>query len=160
MKSLEALLKKRLKTVPKWLVWGFVVLSFIGFLDAAYLTAKHYLEIPINCSLFEGCGEVTSSQYATILNIPVSLAGAGYYLLIFVLVIAYLDTKKERILYFISRLTFLGFIVSLWFLYLQLFVIKAICLYCMISFTTSTLLFILGLILLQLEGKEVAVNKS
>ncbi|MDP3991514.1 MAG: vitamin K epoxide reductase family protein [Candidatus Colwellbacteria bacterium] len=160
MKSLEALLKKQLKTVPRWLVWGFIALSFIGFLDATYLTAKHYLGIPINCSFFTGCEEVTSSQYATILDIPVSLAGAGYYLLIFVLVIAYLDTKKERILYFISRLTPLGFIASLWFLYLQLFVIKAICLYCMISFTTSTLLFILGLILLQLEGKEIAVNKS
>jgi uncharacterized membrane protein len=160
MKSLEALLKKQLKTVPKWLVWGFVVLSFIGFMDAAYLTAKHYLGIPINCSLLKGCEEVTSSQYATILDIPVSLAGAGYYLLIFVLMISYLDTKKERILYFISRLTPLGFIASLWFLYLQLFVIKAICLYCIISFTTSTLLFILGLILLQLEGKEMAINKS
>ena len=160
MTSLETLLKKRLKTVPKWLIWGFVILSFIGFLDATYLTAKHYLGIPINCSLFEGCEKVTSSQYATIFDIPVSLAGAGYYLLIFVLMIAYLDTKKERILYFISRLALLGFIASLWFLYLQLFVIKAICLYCMISFTTSTLLFILGLILLQLESKEIAVNKS
>ena len=149
MTSSETLLKKQLKAVPKWLIWGFVILSFIGFLDATYLTVKHYLGVPINCSLFEGCEEVTSSQYATILDVPVSLVGIGFYLLIFVLMIAYLDTKKERILYFISRLTFLGFIASLWFLYLQLFVIKAICLYCIISFTTSTLLFILSLILLK-----------
>ena len=158
--NLKTSSSKQLRPVPKWIIWSFVVVSLIGFSDATYLTAKHYLGVPINCSLFEGCEEVTSSQYAAIFGIPVSLAGAGYYLLIFVLMIAYLDTRKERITYFISRLTPLGFIASLWFLYLQLFVIGAICLYCMISFTTSTLLFILGLILLQLESKEIAVNKS
>ena len=87
-----------------------------------------------------------------ILGIPVALLGAIYYLVIFALVIAYLDTKKEQVLYFTARFTSIGFLASLWFLYLQLFVIKEICLYCVISVFTSTTLFILGIILLRLKG--------
>lgn len=58
----------------KWLVLGFLILGFLGFLDATYLTVKHYLGTPINCSIFEGCEKVTTSQYATVGGVPVSVA--------------------------------------------------------------------------------------
>jgi uncharacterized membrane protein len=134
---------------PKWLVWLFVLVSFAGFLDASYLTAKHYLGTPIGCSIFEGCEKVTTSQYATIGAIPVALLGAIYYLALFALAVAYLDTKREKIMVFAAWLTPLGFLASLWFVYLQLFVIKAICLYCLISALTSTALFVLGLFVIK-----------
>lgn len=153
MMNLEKSLNKPSTPIPKWLVWLFVLFSFAGFLDATYLAVKHYLGTPINCSIFAGCEKVTTSQYATLLGIPVALLGAIYYLLILVLVIAYLDTTKERVLYFTARLTPIGFLASLWFLFLQLFVIKALCLYCVISALTSTTLFILGIILLKLKGR-------
>ena len=152
MTNLEISLNKPSTPIHKWLVWLFLLFSFVGFLDAGYLTVKHYLGTPITCSFFEGCEKVTTSQYATILGIPVALLGVIYYLLIFVLVIAYLDTKKEQVLYFTVRFTSIGFLISLWFLYLQVFVIKAICPYCVVSALTSITLFILGIILLRLKG--------
>ncbi|MBI5306590.1 vitamin K epoxide reductase family protein [Candidatus Wolfebacteria bacterium] len=153
MTNLEISLNKPSTPIRKWLVWLFLLFSFIGFLDAGYLAVKYYLGTPINCSFFDGCEKVTTSQYAAILGIPVALLGAIYYLFIFILAVAYFDTKKEKILYFTARFVFVGFFVSLWFLYLQLFIIKAVCLYCIFSAITSIILFLLGLFVIKLQRK-------
>lgn len=124
---------------------SFLALSLIGFLDSAYLSAKHYLGTPVACSIFEGCEKVLTSQYATIYGIPVALLGVFYYLTIFILTILYWDTGKAQFLQFAAYLTIAGFLASLWFVYLQLFVIGSICIYCIISAVASMLLFTLGL---------------
>lgn len=131
----------------------FLAVSFLGFLDVTYLTAEHYLGLPLNCSVFEGCEQVVASKYATIGSIPVALFGAIYYLSIFLLAIFYLDTKRIVALILAVLLTPLGLSASLWFLYLQLFIIKALCLYCIISAISSTSLFILGIVTLKLLNK-------
>ena len=153
MMNLEAPLNKQSTLIHKLLIWGFIVVSLIGFLDATYLTTKHYLRTPINCSVFNGCEEVTTSKYSTVAGIPVALLGAIYYLTIFILGIAYVDTKKEALAYFAARLTLIGFIVSLWLVYLQFFVLHALCLYCLVSAVTSTTLFVLGFFVLRLKNK-------
>ena len=138
--------------IPKWLFALFlIIISFIGFLDATYITLKHYLGVPITCSILNGCEKVTTSVYSTVFNIPVALIGSVYYLIIFALIILYLDIKKETIFYTASKITALGFIASIWFTYLQIFVLKAFCFYCLVSSGTSTILFILGIIALKLK---------
>ena len=159
MKNLEISSTKPLAIIPKWIVFTLIVVSLIGFLDATYLTVKHYLGTPLECSIFEGCEQVTTSQYATIFNIPVALGGAVYYLFIFILLIAYLDTKRNWLISVIPPITIIGFIASVWFVYLQLFVIKAICIYCLISALTSTTLFLLGLFVLKLKGSSNHIVK-
>ncbi|MCG3114044.1 MAG: vitamin K epoxide reductase family protein [Candidatus Manganitrophus sp. SA1] len=123
--------------------------SLIGFIDAAYLTAKHYLGAPPPCGRFGGCETVTTSEYAAIAGVPLALLGAVYYLAVFLSVIAYLDTRRPGILRMTAGFTAVGFLASLWFVYLQLFVIKAICPYCMLSAFASTVLFIVGMIVLR-----------
>ena len=123
-------------------------------MDADYITVKHYLGVPLTCSVFEGCEKVTTSQYAAIGGIPVALFGAVYYLSILVLTILYLDTEKVWAIRLISRFSVVGFLVSLWFIYLQLFVIKAICFYCVVSAITSTSIFIVGMRLMVKEYKN------
>jgi len=145
-KSSEAFLRR--------LFYGASIVSFIGFLDASYLTVKHYLGVPLNCSVFEGCELVTTSQYATIFGIPVALLGAFYYLLISILSFMYLDAKASFVPRILPPLTLIGFLSSIWFVYLQLFVIRAICIYCMISAASSTTLLILGIYLLRSQKVE------
>ncbi|OGF49097.1 hypothetical protein A3I36_04610 [Candidatus Giovannonibacteria bacterium RIFCSPLOWO2_02_FULL_45_28] len=137
---------KNLKTL------SFLTLSLIGFLDASYLAVKHYLGEPVVCSLLEGCEEVLTSKYAIVAGVPVALFGVFYYLAVFILIILYWDTGKTQFLRFAAYLTILGFAASLWFVYLQLFVIGAICLYCMASAITSTILFMLGLFIIFKTG--------
>lgn len=123
----------------------FPVLGAAGFADATYLTVKHFLGTPLPCSILKGCEQVTTSQFATVYGIPVALLGSLYYLTILVLAVIYFDSRKPVALTLLACLTPLGFLASLWFVYLQIFIIGAICLYCMVSATTSTLLFIFGI---------------
>ena len=47
--------------VSRPLAAAFLVLSFLGFLDSAYLTVAHYRGEAPPCSLLEGCERVTNS---------------------------------------------------------------------------------------------------
>lgn len=123
--------------------------SILGFLDAAYLSLEHFLGRVPPCSIVEGCEQVTTSVYSIIAGVPVALLGAVFYLTVLVLSIVYLDTKRNGPLTFAARLTIIGFVASLAFVYIQLFVIHAICIYCMFSALTSTTLFILGMMVLR-----------
>lgn len=137
------------KIIPKWIIFALVAVSVIGLADASYLTAKHYLGSPINCSIFNGCEKVITSPYSIILGVPVALLGVSYYFSFLLFTIFYLDTKREKILEFAARFSFVGIIASFWFLFLQIFIIKALCLYCLISAASSTILFVLGYIVLK-----------
>lgn len=129
--------------ISKWIVAAFLVLSFIGFLDASYLTVNHFAGTVPPCTI-GGCEQVTTSKYSEIFGIPVALFGSLYYLTIFLGVIAYVDKKNVQILRRVSALTLVGLLASIYFVSLQAFVIDAYCTYCIGSAITSTLLFILG----------------
>ncbi len=154
----KTLSQKKFPIVPRWFIVVFVVIGFIGFLDATYLTAEHYLGFGLNCSIINGCEEVTTSPYSVVMGFPVALYGAMYYLLLFLLGVMYLDSGKDIVLYFAMLFTPLGFFASLWFLYLQVFVIKALCLYCLVSAGTSTTLFALGIYYWHLLAKGIDVS--
>ena len=122
--------------------------SFLGLVDASYLAAKHYTETIPPCAIVKGCEVVTTSQYATIGlpavegGISVALLGAIYYLIVLIISIAIIDTKSDRLKKFLARFSVIGLLASIWFISLQLFVIKALCLYCLVSAFSSTAIFI------------------
>jgi len=125
---------------------GWLIFSLIGFLDATYLTIQHYRGFGLDCGPLLECDAVMTSKYAVIGGIPLALLGSLYYLSIFLLTVAYYDRKHLYILSIIARLTILGFLVSLILIYLQAFIIRAFCFYCLLSALTSTGLFMLALI--------------
>lgn len=133
----------------KRLPWLFAAISFLGFIDAGYLTANYYYRVPLACTVLQGCEQVTTSQYAVVYGIPVALAGALYYLFLFLLSIYVIDRQRVSVLRFLSRLTVFGFLASLWLTYVQFYLLEAWCQYCILSAITSTLLFVLGIYTLR-----------
>lgn len=144
----------------KTLVVIFLAATLAGFLDASYLTVKHYANATPPCSVLHGCETVLTSSYATIGKVPISLVGSAYYLVLFLLSVLFLDTKKEIIIRRAAQLTWIGLITSAGLVSLQLFVIHAICLYCMASAIISTLLFILGMLILKRLNSGVETNEK
>lgn len=140
--------------IYKLAAFAFICLSLIGFFDAAYLAIEHFRGIPVTCSIFSGCEKVTASRYATVGPVPVALLGSIYYMIIFFSAVAFIDTGRKKIIYALSWFTTVGFLASAWFVYLQLFVIKAICPYCMISALASTALFIIGVCII-IRNKKI-----
>lgn len=131
------------------LVFALLAFAPLGFLDASYLTIEHFLNRVPPCTLVHGCELVTTSSYSMIFGIPTALFGAFYYLLIILALVYYLDTKQLKVLRAAAAVTVVGFAFSLYLVYLQLFVLNAICLYCMVSALSSTILFILGMVVLK-----------
>lgn len=132
----------------------FAIVSFVGFLDAGYLTANHYFGTPLTCIIVSGCETVTTSSYSQLLGIPVALLGALYYLTVFLLTIGYIDTKKNILFDAARTLTVAGFLFSLWFLFVQSYLLQSYCIYCLGSLTTSTILFGLALFSFLYERKD------
>ncbi len=122
----------------KFLLGGLLVLALLGFADTAYLTAYHYIsEIPA-CTLLEGCEVVLTSEYSVIIGVPLALIGALYYLAMVILAVRYLDKGRRETLRRIFKLSLLGFLISMLLLYLQIFVLSAICIYCLTSIFSTT----------------------
>lgn len=120
--------------------------AFLGFADAAYLTADHYFALPVPCGLTGGCEAVLTSPYSMIGPIPLAALGAAYYLLaLFLAVYIYTSERPEaarRAVLTVFALSGIGVLASAYYMYVQVFVIEALCVYCLGSALTSTLIFI------------------
>lgn len=134
----------KLSPPNKWILGAFALLSFLGFLDATYLTAEHYLGVPLVCTVTQGCEEVLTSEFATLFGIPIALFGALYYAILFAATILFIDAKNILFLAALIILPSLGFVASLGLVYVQAFVLQAWCQYCLISAGLSTALFLLS----------------
>lgn len=136
--------------VPRWLVIVMISAALIGFADASYLTAQHIRGVLPPCTL-EGCDLVLTSKYASVAGIPVPALGMLYYGMVIVLLVAYLDAHRWLFLHITTWLTGAGFLASLYFLFIQLFVIKAICPYCVLSAVTGTILFAVSVRIMRIN---------
>jgi uncharacterized membrane protein len=125
---------------------SFIIIASIGFLDAVYLTSKYFVGT-INCGIWTGCQEVLNSSYSSILGFPTAGFGVLYYLSIIIAALLYWQTQHKLNTKYLMLAPSLGFIFTLWLVYLQVWVIKYICVYCMLSALSSTILFIFSLLL-------------
>ncbi len=133
--------------LPKWLAVSMLILSLFGILDAGYLTANHYLDAKTVCFSLSNCDQVLQSQYAVVLGVvPLALIGLGYYLALFTLLLLYVRKPRIELWYAVMAILAFAFLVSLFLVYLQFFVIRALCMYCLLSATLTSFLF-LGMVL-------------
>jgi uncharacterized membrane protein len=120
------------------------VLSLLGLADALYLTIEHLTGQTVRCTILSGCSEVLSSQYAVVAGIPLAAIGAAAYFTVFSLAVLALFGYRiaGKIL---TPLVIAMFFVSVWLFYLQAFVIRQFCQYCLISALITTCLLVLVL---------------
>ena len=104
---------------------GLVALAGIGV--AAYLTWVHYDEGALVCVAGGGCETVQRSSYAEIAGLPVALLGLVSYAIVLGLIVR--DAPYARL--GAAALAFVGLAFSVYLLVLQLFVIDAVCVWCL-----------------------------
>lgn len=127
-------------SLPKWLPIVLFGAALIGFADASYLTAEHVRGVLPPCAI-AGCDQVLTSKYASVGGLPVAALGMLYYGTVLVLLIAFFDTANRRFLHVVCWIASAGMLGTLYFVTVQLVILKAICTYCMISAATSTTMF-------------------
>jgi uncharacterized membrane protein len=125
-----------------WLYLIAAIVSLIGLGDAIYLTIQDIIGEGVRCTLISGCGEVLRSKYAHVGPVPLASVGACAYFVFFSLAtLAAFGYGSVRPLLLI--LVSFMFLATLWLLYLQAFVIRHFCQYCLLSAAVTLILTIL-----------------
>ena len=126
-------------------IWPFALIalvSLIGLGDAIYLTVQDLTGQNLRCTIISGCAEVLGSKYAHIGSIPLATVGAAAYFGVFSLaILAIFGYSFARPL--LTILVAVMFLTTLWLLYLQAFVIRHFCQYCLLSAAVTTVLTVI-----------------
>jgi uncharacterized membrane protein len=128
-----------------WPVVVSAVLCVAGIAVAAYLTYAHYSTAKVLACSDKGlvnCAKVTTSKYSRIFGVPVSDTGLVFFLGMAVLCSPPAWRSMNRAVRTLRLLgASSGVVLILWLVYVELFRLDAICLYCSAVHVITVLLF-------------------
>jgi uncharacterized membrane protein len=125
------------------------LLAFIGVFVSTYLTLYKFGYIgSLQCAV-GSCETVNTSRWATFLGLPVAAWGLGFYVAALALVFVgiqerYSDSRAVALA--LVALTGWGVLFSGWLTYLELFVIDAICIWCVASAVIVLVMFAISVL--------------
>lgn len=124
-----------------------IAMAALGYLAIAKLTNSTAV-----CFVVQGCDTVAASKYSTFMGVPVAVYGLGMATIVLVSVLAWWRTGDGRILYLPYALGLIGVFVIATLVYLELFVIHAICIWCTIAGISIILGWIVSVITVRRFG--------
>jgi uncharacterized membrane protein len=135
------------KSAP-YLFWASVALAILGAADALYLWIYKLTGNTRMCMGSGGCHDVNFSSYSEIYGIPVSVLGLVAYLVILAILLLEkrLKLAREQGPLAVFGISLAGVAFSAYLTYLELYVIFAVCPFCVTSAVIITLIFILAII--------------
>lgn len=134
----------------RWRLWGISVLALSGLGVAGYLTYEKFSGGGLICwGGSQDCETVQNSPYSQVGPIPVAVIGLIGYLVVLVVTAVQRRTSSLETRRTLAGVNFglaLGaFLYSVYLTYLELFVIYAICTWCVISAVLMTLILVLAI---------------
>ena len=129
-----------------------ILFTVIGLLVSIYMTIYKITSNDSMCIGSGDCKTVNASRYSEInlagLNIPVAVLGvAGYAAILGVLLFERkIDFLQQNGSLAFFGLSLLGFLFTLYLIYVEIALIKALCPFCLASQTVMTIIFILSVI--------------
>lgn len=119
------------------------ILSLFGFLVASYLLYEYSFNGQFICPTGTGCDIVRASPYSKFLGISIPILGVLFYLAMAMLSIVHShDLPKKIVRQLKFLIAFLGVGFGIYLTYLEAFVIKAFCFWCVTSFIISVVILI------------------
>jgi uncharacterized membrane protein len=107
-----------------------------------YLTIEHYnrsvlLACPENSAI--NCAKVTTSRWSHIAGVPVAVIGLGYFVVMTALLAV--PTARRQVQLLRVALAGCGVLMVLYLVYVELFEVNAICLYCTAVHVLTVVMF-------------------
>ncbi len=134
--------------MDKWLYRASLALVVIGLLVSIYMTIYKLTSNDSMCLGSGDCSTVNASIYSEVNNIPVAAIGIlGYVAILGVLLFENRNSffrQNGTLMIFGMALT--GFIFTVWLIYVEVALLKAICPFCVTSQVAMTLIFIMAVI--------------
>ena len=131
-------------------------LAFCGVANSAYL-AQHEIDgTPLICNIqnLSGCNIVAASQYSQLFGVPLAEYGVLFYGIVFVLAALELVLFDRLLRRLLQAASLIGITASLYFTFVQIFMIGAFCIYCLASAIIALLIFILASFIEPLRKRE------
>lgn len=133
-------------------------LAVVGILDSLYLSYVKIAHAKPFCAGLGDCDTVNSSPYSVFLGVPIAYLGVLMYATLFVL--SYWGPRLPEPLatyapLLVMAMAFGGVLYSAYLTYLELYVIEAICIYCVISAVVITLIFLSSLWLYWRDQRDL-----
>ena len=123
-----------------------IILSLIGFAVSAYMYYSKKYDKPLFCPRGGNCDDVIKSKYGKTFGIENTIPGMGYYVVILIYAMGLLSNRnifKEAIVYYsIVGISLVSVMFSLYLAYIQKFVLRKWCYYCIISTIASLMIFV------------------
>ena len=121
-------------------------LDLFGFAVASYLSIVELGGgVPV-CGPIRGCETVANSQYSRIGGVPVAVFGVGLSLILLVAALGWWKTGDRRLLATHYGFSLVGVTFEVYFTFLQVFVIDAICIWCASYGISLVLRFLIALV--------------
>jgi len=134
--------------MDKWLYRASVALVIVGLLVSIYMTIYKLTSNDSMCLGSGDCSAVNASSYSEVNGIPVALIGMiGYAALLAALFFERRNAffrKNGTLVVFGMSLT--GFLFTVWLIYVEIALIKALCPFCLTSQIAMTIIFILSVV--------------
>jgi len=115
------------------------IVSVAGLADATYLAVQALTGETLSCGGSPDCFRVLGSSYAKVGGVPVALLGTVAYFSVFAFA-TFAAFGYARARTFLIPTVGAMFLATLWFLYVQAFVLHAYCRYCLFSAAITFLL--------------------
>lgn len=141
------------------LLWTSVMLAGFGIFISGYLVTKRFTGGNLVCTRWADCDVVNNSVYSQFYGVPVCVIGLAGYLALLGLALAALwatGRRQRQILCLGLSLSFGGVGFSAYLTYLEIYVIEALCSWCVSSAIVITLLAIVTAIALRRIASHTA----
>jgi uncharacterized membrane protein len=115
------------------------IISLAGLADATYLSVQALTGETLGCGGSPDCFRVLGSSYSKVAGMPVALFGAVAYFSVFTFA-TFAGFGYRRARTFLILTIGAMFLATLWFLYVQAFLLHAYCRYCLFSAAITFLL--------------------
>lgn len=121
------------------------LLSILGLGVSAFLVYEYSLPTPVFCPIGgSGCETVRNSPYSSFFGLPLPLMGSLFYLTIGFLTVIKTSIKSSLLYLFQFLFSIVAVLFGTYLTYLEIFVILAICVWCVLSFIISIGILILS----------------
>ena len=112
-----------------------LVLALIGLVDAIYLTWVKLANQVAICGGVGDCETVNNSQYSELFGVPIAVFGGAAYLaiLLFTLFEDRYEILAENGPMLVFGISLAGVLYSAYLTYIEIYVLRAICPYCVLS---------------------------
>ena len=115
------------------------IVSLAGLADAIYLAVQALTGETLSCGGSPDCFRVLGSSYARVAGVPVAMFGALAYFSVFSFA-TFAAFGYARAQKFLMLTVGAMFLATLWFLFVQAFLLHAYCRYCLFSAAITFLL--------------------